>query len=638
MSKNINTKRKDSDEAVLEKLAMTPEVIDKTPRQDKEIFPLPKPKTMSAIEGDIEIEDKERRIVLTSVHNKKKEYSFKRLYDLSGKNPVLIASGCIDYKDGMFIVHPNKICDDRGDYLKDPQSALYKFDENNKPQFVAANVLKILNNDWFEQRYTMENPYLISLCKCENTGKYRRIMNFDDYEYPHEITVDNKGTFYFVDQEYKIIDNDENFFYETEFTGWCTKKGYEYDAKNNTLRLVACDRYKSDKQEGVYKISPDIEVEVTPQFAGGYDNGYLIRFRDTNKDDVDSTILAMRSDTDDIGKFCTYKDNVLTIKNYYNASIVNCYRGEDGKISIQQKSMNIKEMKEGISKYVTTCCGTFFDSSNLYGGGIFMRNDESVNRDFNNCGISHRAYVGTILPSGLADVCVHDYNGIRQGVYDFKTSSYRDDLISIRGLGDKLCAVKKTGEEQFGIYERADEKFENPLFMVDCLDVYADHVLYLIGDTKYSCEITSKGKLKPIAKQTQIFEKAVGISSRKDLIYPGVGGKDLYLSTGGQWVKVELPKDARTYLSFDGISGGIELSNDDALKFAHTIYKNAKKEQIKEVREGYHNTKARIKAARDKMGTSDNPTTEIKDDAGELSEGIKPSKRMRQQKRPQEVR
>ena len=153
-----------------------PEVIDKTPRQDEEVFKLPKPKTMSKIEGDIKVEDKERGIVLTSFYNEKEGYHFNRLYDVSGEKPVLMASGTVDYKDGMFIIHyPNKQdCNDRGDYLKYMQSALYKLDKSNKPHFVAANATEILNDGWFEQ--SSGKDYSVYLCKDENAGKYRSIM------------------------------------------------------------------------------------------------------------------------------------------------------------------------------------------------------------------------------------------------------------------------------------------------------------------------------------------------------------------------------------------------------------------------------------------------------------------------------
>lgn len=502
------------------------EVIDKFPRKDEEVFKLPKPKKMSEIEGDIEVEDKERGIVFTSFYNKKERYHFNRLYDVSGEKPLLLASGDIDYKDSMFIKHyPNKQdCDDRGDYLKYMQSALYKLDKSNKPHFVAANAIEILNNGWFEQ--SSGKDYSVYLCKDENAGKYRRVMNFGaDMSGHREVTAD--GT---------IID-------ELDRTDWYHKDEYKYDAKKHTLKFVKGQGYESD----VYD----------------YDQRHGYNNNDNNDSNVE------------------YKDDIEGCK-------------------------------------VETYYGTFYHSGKRYQGGTFVRKDGTENHSFSGGGLYDQIGVGSVLPNGLAKVSETTYSASGFGnwgresksIYDFKNSCYRDDLEEIRDLGDKFYAAKKTGEKQFGIYEMADEDMKNPLIMVDgCernnesgwminFENIPDNIIYTIGETKYRCEITPEGKLKPIAKQTS--------------------EKDLFLSTGSQWIKANLKEGTEWNIDikerpFIRISKKIwygdsqfdykweqkRLTNDEAEKFAHSIAKTAQTEKFEKLKEGYHNAKKRLQNHRD---------------------------------------
>lgn len=588
-----------------------PELIDKKPRQDEEIFKLSKPKTVSEIEGNIEVEDKKRGIVFTSYYNKKGRYHFNRLYDVSGEKPVLLASGDVDYKDGMFIVHyPNKqSVDDRGDYLKYMQSALYKLDKSNKPHFVAANVVEILNDGWFEQ--SSGKDYSVYLCKDENDGKYRRVMNFGaDMSGHREVTAD--GT---------IID-------ELDRTDWYHKDEYKYDAKKHTLKFVKGEGYELDdydyNENDEYQsiqISSDIEVRVVPVKTNGQEDGYEITFRDTNEGaryseyDYEKDELAfLRSESNDVKSFYSYNGDVLTINDYNNGIIktIDCFRNENGNFSIQEKPMDIGERKKGYERlywdFVDTKYGTFFRHQSKYSGGTFVKTDGTQDTTFSGGGLYNQISVNTILPNGLAKISGTTYSAHGFGnwgreskcIYDFKTSAYREDLEDIRELGDKFYAAKKNGEDKFGIYEMADEDMKNPLIMVDdcklirrtgvayrdIKELDTDIILFSVGDTKCRCEITPEGKLKPIAKQKN--------------------DKELYLSTGSQWVKVDLPEDAKVHIREEAISidrwtsnGGycdlIYLSSTDALEFARSIAKTSQKEKIKEQpQETYYNAKERL--------------------------------------------
>ena len=120
----------------------------------------------------------------------------------------------------------------------------------------------------------------------------------------------------------------------------------------------------------------------------------------------------------------------------------------------------------------------------------------------------------------------------------------------------------------------------------DIKELNTDIILFSVGDTKCRCEITPEGKLKPIAKQKN--------------------DKELYLSTGSQWVKADLPEDAKVHIREKAISidrwandGGccdyIYLSSTDALEFARSIAKTSQKEKIKEQpQETYYNAKERL--------------------------------------------
>lgn len=603
------------------------EVIDKFPRKDEEVFKLPKPKKMSEIEGDIEVEDKERGIVFTSFYNKKERYHFNRLYDVSGEKPLLLASGDIDYKDSMFIKHyPNKqYCDDRGDYLKYMQSALYKLDKSNKPHFVAANAIEILNNGWFEQ--SSGKDYSVYLCKDENAGKYRRVMNFGaDMSGHREVTAD--GT---------IID-------ELDRTDWYHKDEYKYDAKKHTLKFVKGEGYERgygdyeeehgyDDEDGYrnIQISSDIEVRVVPVKTNGQEDGYKITFRDTNegarysKYDCEKNMLAfLRSSSDNVESLYSYNGDVLTINDYNNGIIktIDCFRNENGNFSIQKKPMDIDERKKGYERlhwgFDDTKYGTFFRHQSKYSGGTFVKTDGTQDATFSGGGLYNQIGVNTILPSGLAKISGTTYSASGFGnwgreskcIYDFKTSSYRDDLEEIRDLGDKFYAVKKKGEEKFGIYEMADEDMKNPLIMVDScernnesgwminFENIPDNIIYTIGETKYRCEITPEGKLKPIAKQTS--------------------EKDLFLSTGSQWIKANLKEGTEWSIDikerpFIRISKKVwygdsqfdykweqkRLTNTDAEKLAHSIARTAQTEKFEKLKEGYHNAKKRLQDHRD---------------------------------------
>lgn len=578
-----------------------PVLIDKEPRQDEEMLKLPKPKTMSQIEGNIEVDDKERGIIFTSFYNKKDSYQFNRLYDVSGEKPVLLASGRLDYKDGMFIVNypPKQPCYDSGDDLKYMQSALYKLDTSNKPHFVAGNVVEILNDGWFEQ--SSGKDYSVYLCKDENAGKYRRIMNFGaDASGHREVTAD--GT---------IID-------ELDRTDLYHKDEYKYDAKKHTLKFVKGKGYESDEYdyderhgysdaEDSYEvpISQDIKKKRYLDIKNGQENGIFTSFCDAKTNDEICTVYS-EYDLKEGRDYIYDKDSgKLTINKYESGVIVNISRNEDGQFSVEEQPMSSEERKKGLLvEYADTKFGTFFYSSDCDSGGTFVRKDGTEDKTLVGGGFYGEISVGSVLPNGLANVNKTTYSassfggwGRKSGsIYDFKTSSYRDDLEEIKNIGDKFYAVKKKDEEKFGIYEAADEDMKNPLMMVDdCKLVTSKNILFSIGDAKLRCEVTPEGRLKPIAKQ----------NSRKEL----------YLSTGGQWVRVDLKEDTRAgiddrYISLNRgeyyIDNGIEylrksydyilLSNEEAKTFAHSIAKTVQTEKVDVLKEGYHNAKERVMA------------------------------------------
>ena len=586
-----------------------PNVIDKMPRQDKQIIELPKPKAMPEIEGNIVVEDKERGVVLTSFYNKKEKRNFDRLYDVSGKKPILIASGNVDYDNGMFIIHyPNRrICDDRGDYLKYMRSALYKLDKANKPNFVAGNVLNILNDGWFEQ--SSNKDYSVYLCKDEDNGKYRRVKQFSaDVSGHRKVTAD--GT---------IID-------ELDRSDWYHKNEYKYDAKNNTLTLVKGEGYEPSNDDaydyrdnGWYSkeilISPDVKLYISCLIINGFEDNYKLEFYDTNKNANyarygHSTCIA-NIHTDNIRGidkdfWYTNKDGVLTIKDYDQGlvKVINNSRNEKGNLSISEHPMDINEKREGF-KYLywdfeDTKYGTFFkNNADSYEGGTFVKNDGTLDTTL-LVNKSNDDFCVSVLPNGLTSVVTGHYSSYgtrieKSRVYDFKNSCYRDDLEKVYNLGDKFYAAQKTGEKLLGIYEIADEETKNPLIMVDSCCLARNDIIFTKGDTKCRCEVTPEGKLKPVAKQTS--------------------EKDLFLSTGGQWVKVDLKEDTRADISSDyieikrseyGSRNGDEypirvydiiyLSNNDAEEFAHSIAQTGQKEKIAEKPlETYHNAKDRLK-------------------------------------------
>ena len=588
----------------------SPKLIDKEPRKDKETIKLPKPKTVSEIEGNIGVEDKEHGIVFTSFYNKKKGKNFNRLYDVSGKVPVLIASGPIQYKDGMFIVHyPNKQdVESRGDYLKHMQSVLYKLDKNNKPQFVANKALQILNDGWFEQ--SSGEDYSVYLCKNEGDGKYKRIMRFGaDMSGHREVTAEGV-----------IID-------ELARSDWYHRDEYRYDAEKNTLTFVKGegydrtedydydDEYCPDKQ-----ISPDIKMEVAKEHDKG---GYYIYFCDTHKNENIAKVYTdnVRGAGEDFWNID--KAGQLTIKDYNEGivKVVSATRDEEGNFSISESKMDIEERKEGFRKLgwdcVNTNYGTFFEKRGKYTGGTFVRNDGTEDKRFAGGSLYDQVYVDNVVSNGLARVNVRTFSASDFGgwgvdhptIYDFKNSCIRHDLEEIKWLGDEFCAVKKFGDEQFGIYESADAEMKNPLIMVDNCFVsgYRDcfyhekeedapnNIIFDRDGVRCRCEVTPEGKLKPIAKQSK--------------------EKGLFLSSGGKWVKIELNEDTRVDLGWDNIMirrgeyytkngneyidrtyDSISLSNEDAIKFARSVSRTAQTENIDDrVSETYHKAKERLK-------------------------------------------
>ena len=405
----------------------------------------------------------------------------------------------------------------------------------------------------------------------EDKGKYRRVKQFSaDVSGHRKVTAD--GT---------IID-------ELDRSDWYHKNEYKYDAKNNTLTLVKGEGYEPSNDDaydyrdnGWYSkeilISPDVKLYISRLIINGFEDNYKLELYDTNKNanyaryGHNTCIANIHTDNIrgiDKDFWYTNKDGVLTIKDYDQGlvKVINNSRNEKGNLSISEHPMDINEKREGF-KYLywdfeDTKYGTFFkNNADSYEGGTFVKNDGTLDTTL-LVNKSDDDFCVSVLPNGLTSVVTGHYSSYgtrieKSRVYDFKNSCYRDDLEKVYNLGDKFYAAQKTGEKLLGIYEIADEK--------------------------------------PVAKQTS--------------------EKDLFLSTGGQWVKVDLKEDTRADISSDyieikrseyGSRNGDEypirvydiiyLSNNDAEEFAHSIAQTGQKEKIAEKPlETYHNAKDRLK-------------------------------------------
>ncbi len=143
--------------------------------------------------------------------------------------------------------------------------------------------------------------------------------------------------------------------------------------------------------------------------------------------------------------------------------------------------------------------------------------------------------------------------------------------------------------------------------MVDDFVLAGNNIILTKGSTKCRCEMTSEGRLKPVAKQTS--------------------EKNLFLSTGRKWVEIDLPKNARVNISGELVPpddrikitrgeyhtengkedmtiyyGSVRLSNDNAEDLARFVAKAEQKREIDNdkvfgtnILESYHNAKDRLK-------------------------------------------
>lgn len=282
-------------------------------------------------------------------------------------------------------------------------------------------------------------------------------------------------------------------------------------------------------------------------------------------------------------------------------------RDDDGNLHTDMIEERPVTMEEKYAGYSSIPClhGTFYLTSNKE-NIVFVDNKGMENLEFSDSGV-YCDYEPTY--NGLANSFSFSSGSHRQeGVYDFKNSCYRDDLETVVDLGYNFYAAKKKGEKQFGIYEIADEKMKDPLIMVDkcslagpvshteLLRDSSNNIIYSIGETTYRYEVTKDGKLKPIAKQTN--------------------NKDLFLSTGNKWRKIDLKEDTRVDISWNY---GIEfergkyytdekgreylktcyerksIPNDKILKFVDAGVSKTQTEVIENPKEGYHNAKAKLK-------------------------------------------
>ncbi len=613
-----------------------PDVIDKLPIQDEEIIELTEPKFVSGIEGNVEQEDKERGVVVTTIYNAKEGYSFNRLYDVSGERPVLLASGRnLEYKDGYFIVHyPNKqLYDDRGDYLNNMQSALYKLDENNSPKFVANNVLNIVKSGWFEK--PTGNSYEVYLCRDNGDNSYQRIMKFGaDMSGHREVTDDGI-----------IID-------ELDRTDWYHKDFYMYNSNTNQVLFLKGEGY--ERFDGDYEYEhenderePDLvigdakiycgckESRFRDRISGKYNYYSYVQIKD---DKTGGDVLKLENNLSS-GLRIKKKDDRLEIFDKESSSVKVFDFVRDTKEGLQARKIDERPMSL-VEKYADRRAypckyGTFYVSDDCYSAGTFVSNEgeENTKFAFGRRGETHSCSIP--LYNGLSNFEITHIgfdSWSKKGVYDFKQGCVRDDLAAVVDLGDNFYAVKKNGEEKFGIYEVADEEMKNPLIMVDNCKLVGNNVIYSIGDTKYRSEITSEGKLKPIAMQK--------------------GENSLSLALGEQWV--EIPIENMTKVAIDseyGITlekyekipgeeykefiGTQRISNEQALKYARSVVKKSKTEKIEKVKEGYHNARERILKARENIKISGDSTSKIEatpENRGKdakLPTGIKPSKKMK---------
>lgn len=608
--------------------------IDAEYHADEDTQKLKTPKEVEKIEGLPIDSDEKRNLLVTGAYNKDKGYIYKRLYDMSGEKPKFIAGGSIKLKDDLAVINGH----------------LYQFsDNNNDLSYVTSHVHELLGKGFFTQypggfwndeerhKHRDEN----TVCYCDN-GEYKRLAIIS----PHlgdTIEVTPKGNLKFVDTWYNNNDasvdiyelnyDKKNSLIKTVFEDHyeetidfsrseemtsdnASKTPQELVFEKNRKILEAKGNYAVEGEEEEYlhdeQFSSDLEVKVRPNIINlnGRQDGYLIDFRDGNG----WTVAQVYTDTlrkRDKDFWYTYESGVLTVKDYNEGRLkyINTMRDDRGRISVSEEPMGINERRDGFKflgwKHTDTKYGTFFNEN--YNGGTFVRKDGTEDKTFfvdGDCGVYTE-----VLSNGLASMKTVYYSNFgkkieHSQIYDFKNSRNREDLDELKDLGDKFYAVRKTGEKQFGIYEMADDEMKNPLIMVDnCValgsrDIHGwtstNNLVYEKAGTTYRCEITSEGKLKPIAKQQS--------------------KKDLFLSSGGKWVKVDLKDNTRATISQNRIileqgkysvingsetpikiNNAMYLSNDEAVKLARSIAKTAQKEKIdNKVLGSYHNAKERL--------------------------------------------
>lgn len=512
-------------------------------------------------------------------------------YDVSSEKPKLLLSskyGGISYKDGVFILDDNKI----------------------------KRVLKLNDKKQLEQKATFKN--------------YENVYLLEDslyvVKYDRELSVfsanqDKAVQILTADSKYDVIyDKDEKVLGLSHYHDW-SESGEE------CLHTTEYYRIYNDKAYymGQHVIEKEFDYnnyddEWYPQVTIGKYEVALESAKNRNQwtKTIRGDVVARDTELDKYTILYTgdswrmsilEQDGNLVIKDYKQGKTLTMelqtIHGEvDGK-TLSEDKMTVEEKYS--KRYGTkTKYGTFY-SDYGYSCGDFVDNQGNVQRFSGD--IDDRRDAWGITNNALGNISCYSfsmYHGFSNDseVYDFKNKCKREDLEQVQDLGYDYFAARKTGEKKFGIYEINDEEMNTPLLQVDKVNLSypgnypgnpwdsTRHIIYENNGSVYKAEMTSEGKLVPIAKT-------------KD--------GQLSVSVGAKWVPIKLNDNVTVRLDDgdkieliehiesrkDGKKWGpgkkyITLDNKQLLKLAEKQKNIQQKETVEKVKESYRNAKEKL--------------------------------------------
>lgn len=535
--------------------------------------------------------DEKNQVAFVVLKTKNRNH-IHQYYDMSSEKPKLLLSskyGNVSYKDGVFILNEEK----------------------------GQRVLKLNEQKQIEQKATVkpyEHAYLLE------DGFY--VVKDDRELRVYSANQDKAVPILTTNSECEVIyDKDEKVLGLSRNHDW-SESGEECLNTTDYYRIYNGKAYYMGQHtiEKEFDFSNDYEDEWYPQLTIGK---YEVALESANNRDQWSNTISgyvVARDTE-LDKYTTLhtgdswrmgiseKDGNLVIKDYNRGKTITMelqtIQGEVDGITLSEDKMTVEE-KYSKRFGTKTKYGTFY-SDDGYSCGDFVDNQGNVERFGGD--IYDRSHAWGITNNALGNIHYSSFSmhhGFSNGqiVYDFKNKCRREDLEQVQDLGYDYFAARKNGEKKFSVYEVNDEEMKTPLLLVDKVSLShpnsftgnpwdsTRHIIYENDGSVYKAEMTSEGKLVPIAKT-------------KD--------GQLSVSVGAKWVPIKLNDNVNVKLDNgdtiqliehidarkDGKKWGprnnyITLDNKQLLKLAEKQKNIQQKETVEKVKESYRNAKEKL--------------------------------------------